>query len=1008
MSFSQDSAKIKRIDSLQNLFDQARPGDKPQILQFIAKEYLAQNPDTAKEYINRAVFIALELNDSNLMVQAYQNQGNLYDLLYEYTNSANAFVKAVEIRKNLARDTTLINLIIKTARALGHAGKFDKAEVFLLDALAICQKQGIQNELCELYFSMGNLYHSSGNYQLAARYFLLAENESKKEKDDVFLADILNNSGVLYSDIGSYEKALEYYMKSLELYEKHEDKKGIAQTLNNIGIVYYDWGNKEKSLEYYQKSLNIEVELGNKQGIADSYNNIGIVYSEWNQNELAISYYNKALDIYKLFNDSLGISNAKNNIGESYAELGNYELALKFLNESLLIEKKFGNLSGVAESLLTIGNVCFLSNELRKALSYNDKSFKIADSGNFVPILKLNHELYYKIYKQQNIFEKALYHYTLFESIKDEEYNEQFIEHLTKLQLKHEIDRKEKERKIIEQEFEKKENQALTQQIYLIIIFVLMIVFGILVYYDIRSKINANNKLKAINNELFSQKAKLSDTLFQLQKSESKYRNLVENSPSGILYIDNMGNILEANQKLLQILDLPDEKETQKINILEFEPFSGIGFSKEIKECIKSGSSFTSEKDYVSDRGKKAVLKYTINPIKTSDESVGSLIINIEDISETRETERLRHETEEKYRMLVENSLQAMLIIQDAKLIFGNSKVEELTNYSFEELSLKGNNWLKLLIHPDDLKRSLKNVLGALKGLETEARNEYRILRKDEAVRWIETLGVVVDYQGKPAILMVAVDITKRKTSEQFLLQSEKQLKEANAMKDKFFSIIAHDLKNPFSSILGFANLLYEAYDNFEERQRKNFIKNICEASENTFKLLQNLLEWSRTQTGNIEYRPEKIDINNLVNENISILRTSLKNKNLSVISEIPFNAVAMADENMIKTVVRNLLSNAIKFTKPGGEIKITVVKNEDYFKISVKDNGIGIEKENLAKLFRIDDQYRTIGTLNETGSGIGLLLCKEFVVKNKGEIKAESTKGVGSVFSFTLPAAKS
>jgi two-component system sensor histidine kinase/response regulator len=198
--------------------------------------------------------------------------------------------------------------------------------------------------------------------------------------------------------------------------------------------------------------------------------------------------------------------------------------------------------------------------------------------------------------------------------------------------------------------------------------------------------------------------------------------------------------------------------------------------------------------------------------------------------------------------------------------------------------------------------------------------------------------------------------------------------------------------------------LLYEAYENFDESQRKNFIKNICEASESTFKLLQNLLDWSRTQTGNIDFHPTVIDLSIIANEYMSLLRSSAEGKQITLKMNIPFNTIAFADENMIKTVVRNLLSNAVKFTNSGGKVEITAKKNHDKITICVIDNGVGIEEENLRKIFRIDEHYRTTGTSNEMGTGLGLILCREFVEKNNGKIWAESKPGEGSTFCFMLP----
>ena len=1002
-AISQDSIRKTELVNLENKLLQSTPEDKLDILFQLTDKYLSIDTEKAKEYSLQAIYLAKDMQDTVNLLKFYEKLGDIYFELNGYNKAIDYYKKAIALQELTSRDTNLVNLLWVTANACQKSGQYEKAESFLLDALAMVEKKNLYTHLATIYFNLGNTYHSAGKFHEAIQYLKQAQKEIEGGASDVALADVLNNLGIIYYDIGSYEKALDYYLMALDYYEANENNEGIAGILNNIGIVYYDWGNKEKALEYYQKSLRMYQENENFSGLAGSYNNIGIIYSEWDQNELAINYYKKSIDIYNEFEDSLGVSYPLNNIGESYAELGKYDSAFAYLFHALELEKKFGNILGVSESLQAIGNVYYQKKNFSQALSYNNRSFIIADSAKFKSVLKTNYELFYKIYNEQNDYKKALQYFTKFEALKDSAFNDMFLQQLSNLQVKHEIDRREQERKLFENEYQKKEHELITQRTYLIVIFILMIIFGVLVYFDIKSKMKANEKLKLANAELTEQKSKLSDALISLTKSEAKYRNLVENSHTGILYIDAGGHIIEVNKQLLKILGSPGEEETKKINILEYEPLIKLGLTEEIVQSIKTGNIIFNEKHYQTKWEKNINVKYSITPIKGQDGNVNSLILNIEDISKAKETERLKYESEEKYRILVENSLQAMVIIQDNRLIFGNSQFEKLTHYKLEELSAKGRMWLKMLIYPDDFKRSIRNVIDAVQGMEKTAKHEYRIVRKDGKIRWIDTLGSVINYQGKRAILLVAVDITERKISEQILINSEKKLKEANAMKDKFFSIVAHDLKNPFSSILGFSNLLYEAYENFEEKQRKTFIKNICESAENTFKLLQNLLEWSRTQTGTIEYNPKLININQLVKENLGIFKSSLQHKKITTQVDIPEGANAWADENMINTVLRNLISNAIKFTKVGGSIKVSAIIEGDNITINVRDNGIGIEKENIVKLFRIDDQHRSTGTLNETGSGLGLLLCKEFVEKNHGHIKAESTRGEGSVFSFTL-----
>jgi signal transduction histidine kinase len=234
--------------------------------------------------------------------------------------------------------------------------------------------------------------------------------------------------------------------------------------------------------------------------------------------------------------------------------------------------------------------------------------------------------------------------------------------------------------------------------------------------------------------------------------------------------------------------------------------------------------------------------------------------------------------------------------------------------------------------------------------------------------------------------------------------QRTKELKDLNATKDKFFSIIAHDLKNPFNALMGFSALLIEDYDSFDDDEKKDLIQTMGDASENAYKLLQNLLEWSRSQTGSISWNPEIIHLDKIVTETINLLQNQAMNKNITIKGIVPANTSVYADSNMITTVIRNLMSNALKYTPKGGEIKLFASQQNNFIEVTIEDNGIGIRKENKEKLFRIDVNFSTNGTDNETGTGLGLILCREFVEKNGGKIWVESEEGKGSKFKFTLP----
>lgn len=236
--------------------------------------------------------------------------------------------------------------------------------------------------------------------------------------------------------------------------------------------------------------------------------------------------------------------------------------------------------------------------------------------------------------------------------------------------------------------------------------------------------------------------------------------------------------------------------------------------------------------------------------------------------------------------------------------------------------------------------------------------------------------------------------------------EQKKELESLNATKDKFFSIIAHDLKNPFASLIGASDFLVSSSNDLSKEQMANFLKIINSSAKQGYRLLENLLEWSRMQTGIIAWQPEQVDMWDLVNEVVHLLRGSAETKQIHLEARVDEDLTAFVDPNMINTVVRNLVSNAIKFTSRGGEVIVESKQLKDAIEITIRDNGIGIKADNIAKLFRIDEQLMQNGTENETGTGLGLILCKEFVDKHKGEIYVKSELDKGSSFIFTLPMA--
>jgi len=367
--------------------------------------------------------------------------------------------------------------------------------------------------------------------------------------------------------------------------------------------------------------------------------------------------------------------------------------------------------------------------------------------------------------------------------------------------------------------------------------------------------------------------------------------------------------------------------------------------------------------------------------------------------------EELRKGSTERLEQLLKNSFD-MIVLLDSNGIqhYVSESCEKILGYRPDELIQIP--VIEQLIHPEDQEKVLLALQDIVKNSDNGG-TQYRHRHKNGGWVYLEAVGSnQIDNPLIQSVILNVRDITERKNAEDALIESKARLSELNATKDRFFSIIAHDLKSPFNSIFGFSELLVEQMNRKDYQGVEKFAAIINRSSKQAMDLLTNLLEWARAQTGKIEFNPEYIELVTLINEVAELFNDSAQQKAITIITDLPHNLPVFADKYMIGTVLRNLISNGIKFTHPGGKIRVSTKQNENQVTVSVSDNGVGIEKETIDKLFRIEYSYSTTGTARESGTGLGLLLCKEFIEMHGGKIWVESEPEKGSVFLLTLPIA--
>ncbi len=299
-----------------------------------------------------------------------------------------------------------------------------------------------------------------------------------------------------------------------------------------------------------------------------------------------------------------------------------------------------------------------------------------------------------------------------------------------------------------------------------------------------------------------------------------------------------------------------------------------------------------------------------------------------------------------------------------------------------------------------NVEQSFKNAF-----LSGKLKFECRINRADGMLRWINVYGrVQYSHQKNPIrMLGTVMDITDRKFAENEIELKNKELEKSNNEKDLLFSVIAHDLKSPFNGFMGLIEILVEEGLTLPKSELLNIYKQLNNAANDLYLLLENLLEWSVLQRQSIQISTKELTLSNIVTENINQISEHAKQKEIEIINEIPFDQKVFSDEKMLHTILRNLLSNAVKFSNRGGKIRFISIINNDEIEISVIDNGIGMASDKLPKLFKVGENVSVKGTAGEASTGLGLILCKELIEKLKGKIWAKSKENEGSVFTISL-----
>jgi len=442
----------------------------------------------------------------------------------------------------------------------------------------------------------------------------------------------------------------------------------------------------------------------------------------------------------------------------------------------------------------------------------------------------------------------------------------------------------------------------------------------------------------------------------------------------------------------------------------EFMPSYSRGQFRRILE--EEGEIIGLESQWTKRDGSTLFVRESARVVRSGDGSVLYYEGTIEDITDKKIAEDKLKASEEKFRKLsraVEQSPVSIVITDtEGSIEYANPKTFQTTGYTLEELMGQNPRVLK----SGETNKLEYSELWKLISSGKEWKGLFHNRRKNGELYWESSnISPITDGNGKIThYVAVKEDITEKKAIEKALIESEEKyrtlaedLREMNATKDKLFSIIAHDMRGPIGTFSQALELLTEDMG-LDENMKSDLLEELSISSKNIFNLLENLLNWSRIQRSLISLEPQVFIINDILSENINLLRPNSKQKGINVVFQAEKDITVFADADTISLVVRNLLSNAIKFTPERGRIIISAEENAEHVKVSIKDSGVGIKKEIMDNLFQSGSYYTSFGTNGEKGSGIGLVLVKDFVERNGGTLFAESLPGNGSSFIFILP----
>lgn len=935
------------IDSLQNEINRASGASKAKLELALAGALSTSNADASLKQASAAENDAIRFQDRATEVQAVQLQAEIHLQQSAYSEALTLFNSSISLADKYNRLEDKSNALNGIGKIYLRTSKLSDAIDYFTQGLQMREKLQLWDLASGSYNNIGIVFREMGSLDSARFFFNQSHKLALKTNNFKQQAEALNNMAGVYWKEGELNRAIELYEQSLALREKTGDLQLVARSLNNIGSVYKDLSNYEKSLRYHISALSLKRDIGTKSDIAYSLNSIGSVYLKLNRPDSALLYYQQALVIHKELKLSAEMANSYDNIALACQASKKYPEAIANYSQAQKLREAVGNQAAISNTANLIGNLYLETMQFDKALEQYYLSLTIREQIGRRDLEGQSLNNIGLLFRNLKNYPKAL------------KYFEQSLAIYT----------------------EQKNNILSAYQHN--------IIGG--TYWEMK------DHGKALYHYGLS---------LGLQKNIGDKRNIANTFKNiGITYKE-AGNRAKAVESYREAISL-FKSIRDSVGYAWTELYLG-NIYKDSKRYSQSADAYRLAERLFASTGHwagTAAVKFNMAEL--------NLLLNQQ--TDALSSLKQAYETAEK--------------IADRELMLKSS---QLLTETFARMGNFPVAYKYQMIHA-----AIKDSIAATETIKrlADLQISYEVEKKDAQIdrmqkentiralssqRWLvillSILGVLAVSLGASVFVYRHKAANSRKLERlnadlhklnENLKRSEANLAHANMTKSKFFSIIAHDLKNPFSSFIGLTDMLIENYHVMSDEKKLKFLENLNTSACKTFFLLENLLDWSRSETTRIRFMPEDIAMKDIIEDVFDLQKSTAAHQHIYLVTRIDDTVAIRGDRNMLKTVVRNLVSNAIKFTPENGIVTVYASDEGEHYNIHVEDTGCGISPESLNKLFDKQSDVRTVDAGKEQkGSGLGLLLCKEFIDKHRSRIWAQSEVGKGSTFSFSVPKA--